>query len=671
VSDDSIRQRVEELRRQINYHDYRYYVLDDPVITDYEYDQLMQELKRLEEEHPELVTDDSPTQRVGGSPRAGFSTVIHQVRMLSLENSYSVDELRSFDNRVRRTLAASHPVQYVAEPKIDGLAVSLIYERGRFVLGATRGDGNTGEDITANLRTIRSIPLRLAGDREIDLVVRGEVYMPLKGFRRLNEEREERGEEPFANPRNAAAGSVRQLDPRVTAARPLSFFAYTLVDAENYGISLHSEALAFLRELGFPVNNHIKICNGVDEAVEYCNWLRSVRNELPYDIDGAVIKVDSLQAQSELSYTTKSPRWAIAFKFAPEQMKTKLKDIQVQVGRTGVLTPLAILEPVRLAGSVVSRASLHNEDIIRQKDIRIGDTVLVQKAGDVIPEVIGPVVEERDGSEIQFVMPKRCPACNEPVFRPEGEVAVRCQNINCPAQIRERLIHFASRDAMDIDGLGPAIIAQLLESKLVRSPADLYKLTVDDLIGLERMGSKSAENLIKAIESSKSVPFARVVYALGIRHVGSRVAEILTEHFPDIDSLMSADQAELASVNEIGEKIAESVWSFFRVESNREMVLRLRDAGVTMKSGPKKVQAGREGVTNKSFVFTGALGHMTRDEAEALVRSLGGKTTSSVSSKTDYVVVGKDPGSKYQKALQLGIKVLNEEEFLDLVGVSH
>ena len=667
--DDSIRDRVEDLRRQINYHDYRYYVLDDPVITDYEYDQLMRELKELEEKYPELVTDDSPTQRVGGRPRTGFSTVEHPVRMFSLENSYSVEELRSFDGRVRRALGVSGPVQYVAEPKIDGLAVSLRYEQGRFVQGATRGDGLVGEDITANLKTIRSIPLRLASGSDANLTVRGEVYVPLEEFQKLNAEREERGEKPFANPRNAAAGSLRQLDPRVTASRRLSFFAYTLVDAENLGIELHSEALEFLKDAGFPVNQHTRSCQGIDEAVEYCTHLQSIRNELPYDIDGAVIKVDSLTSQSQLSYTAKSPRWAIAFKFAPEQVKTRLERIDVQVGRTGVLTPLAILEPVRLAGSVVSRASLHNEDVIRQKDIRIGDIVVVRKAGDVIPDVVRPVVEERDGTETEFSMPDKCPACNEPVFRSVGEVAVRCQNAKCPAQIRERLIHFASRDAMNIEGLGPAIVGQLLESNLVESPADLYELTISDVLGLDRMREKSAHNLIRAIENSKTVPFSRVVYALGIRHVGSRVAEILTEHFADLDSLMVADQGALAKIDDIGPKIAESVWSFFQVESNRDTVLRLRDAGVNMRSEPEEKREEREGVANKSFVFTGALERMTRDEAAALVRSLGGRTTSSVSSSTDYVVVGKDPGSKYQKAVQLGVKILNEQEFLDLIGI--
>lgn len=668
---DGIEQRVEDLRRQINYHDYRYYVLDDPVITDYEYDQLMNELKELEASNPELLTDDSPTQRVGGSPRTGFSTVDHPVRMLSLENSYSVEELRSFDSRVRRALTLSEPARYVAEPKIDGLAVSLRYERGRLVLGATRGDGSVGEDITANLRTIRSIPLRLVGDSDLDLIVRGEVYMPLREFQRLNEAREERGEERFANPRNAAAGSLRQLDPRVTASRQLSFFAYTLIEADRYGITSHGDALELLSKLGFPVNDHIQVCNGIDEAIDYCSRLQSMRSKLPYDIDGAVIKVDSLQAQSQLSHTVKNPRWAIAYKFAPEQMKTRLKEIKVQVGRTGVLTPLAVLEPVRLAGSVVSRASLHNEDIIRQKDVRIGDTVLIQKAGDVIPDVIGPVVDERDGSEVEFTMPNTCPECGEPVLRPAGEVAVRCQNTNCSAQIRERLIHFASRDAMDIVGLGPAIVGQLLASQLVKSPADLYGLTVEDLLSLDRIGDRSAANLVRAIEDSKKVSFARVLYALGIRHVGSRVAEILTEHFQDLISLMTADQNTLASINEIGPKIAESVWSYFQIESNRNMVLRLRDAGVTMRSESKQESAEREGVTNRSFVFTGALDRMTRDEAAALVRSLGGKTTSSVSSNTDYVVVGSEPGSKYQKAVRLGVRVLNEKEFLDLVGVSN
>lgn len=666
--DDSVRRRAEDLRRQINYHDYRYYVLDDPVITDYEYDQLMRELRAIEQEHPELLTSDSPTQRVGGAPRSGFSTVEHKARMLSLDNSYSVDELRAFDARVRKALTAEGPIRYVSEPKIDGLAVSLRYEGGRFVLGATRGDGRVGEDITQNLRTIRSIPLRLAGDRNMDIEVRGEVYMPISGFLRLNADRRERGEEPFANPRNAAAGSLRQLDPNVTASRPLSFFAYALVDAEGHGLTLHSQALELLRDFGFPVNGLIEVCTGIDQAIDFCSRLQSRRGELAYEIDGAVIKVDSLSSQRELAQTTKSPRWAIAYKYAPTEATTKLRQIEVQVGRTGVLTPLAILEPVQLAGSVVSKASLHNEDIIKQKDIRIGDTVVVHKAGDVIPEVIGPVVDARDGTEAEFTMPSRCPACDQPVTRSEGEVAVRCLNVECPAQVRERLIHFASRDAMDIDGLGPAIVNQLVESGLVESPPDLYQLTETRLADLERMGEKSAENLVRALEQSKSVPFARVIYALGIRHVGARVAQILAAHFSDIGQIMEADKTALASIDEIGPTIAESIWSYFQVRSNREMVQRLRDAGLTMSSNESSPQEDREGVTGKSFVFTGALERLTRDEAMSLVQSLGGKAVSSVSSKTDYVVVGAEPGSKYEKALRLGVRVLTESEFMELIG---
>jgi DNA ligase (NAD+) len=666
--DDRVRQRAEELRREIHYHDYRYYVLDDPVISDYEYDLLMQELKAIEAQYPELVTPDSPTQRAGGSPQSGFSTVEHSVPMLSLDNSYSLSELEGFDLRVRKALGVDGTVRYVAEPKIDGLAVSLRYEKGRFVLGATRGDGRVGENITSNLKTIKSIPLRLAEGREIDVEVRGEVYMPLDGFRRLNAERRERGEAVFANPRNAAAGSVRQLDPGVTASRPLSFFAYALVGAERLGANHHHEALEMLKSLGFRVNDGIQICEGIGEAIRYCSRLDSKRDDLPYEIDGVVIKVDSLESQRALAFTSKSPRWAVAYKFAPKQAKTKVIRIEVQVGRTGVLTPLAILEPVELAGSVVSRASLHNEDIIRQKDIRIGDMVIVQKAGDVIPEIVRPVVEERDGSELEFEMPSLCPECRQPVFRPDGEVAVRCQDAECPAQIRERLIHFASRDAMDIEGLGPAVAAQLIESGMVVSPPDLYELTAERMAGLDRMGTKSAQNLVNAIEASKAVPFNRVVYALGIRHVGVRVAETLTGRFPSLEALMSADKEEIAGIDEIGPVIAESVWSYFRVPANREMVLRLQELGVTMSAQAGLPAAEKDGVTDRTFVFTGALETLTRDEASALVKRFGGKVSTSVSSKTDYVVAGSEPGSKYDKAIRLGVTVLSEREFMALIG---
>jgi DNA ligase (NAD+) len=666
--DDRVRQRADELRRRIHYHDHRYYVLDDPVISDYEYDLLMQELKAIEAQYPELVTPNSPSQRVGGSPQSGFSTVEHSVPMLSLDNSYSISELESFDLRVRKALGVDDTVRYVSEPKIDGLAVTLRYEQGVFVLGATRGDGKVGENITANLKTIKSIPLRLTEGNSIDVEVRGEVYMPLDGFQRLNAQRHERGESLFANPRNAAAGSLRQLHPSVTASRPLSFFAYALVGAERLGATSHHQVLEILKNLGFRVNDRIQICEGIDEAVRYCNLLDSERDDLPYEIDGVVVKVDSLESQRALAFTSKSPRWAVAYKFMPKQAKTKVKTIEVQVGRTGVLTPLALLEPVELAGSVVSRASLHNEDIIRQKDIRIGDTVIVQKAGDVIPEVVRPVLEERDGSEREFAMPSVCPACNQPVYRPEGEVAVRCQNTECPAQIRERLIHFASRDAMDIVGLGPAVAAQLIESGMVVSPPDLYELTAERVCGLDRMGLRSAENLVNAIEASKSVPFYRVIYALGIRHVGVRVAETLTDRFPSLEALMSANKEELASIDEIGEAIAESVWSYFRVPANREMVLRLRELGVTMSAEAVERTTEKDGVTNKTFVFTGTLEAMTRDDASALVKSFGGKVSSSVSSKTDYLVAGSEPGSKYDKAVGLGVIILSEQEFMTLIG---
>ncbi|HHV62328.1 MAG TPA: NAD-dependent DNA ligase LigA [Firmicutes bacterium] len=669
LSDESsdVRKRVEELRELIEHHNYRYYVLDDPEISDAEFDALMRELAALEAQHPELVTPDSPTQRVGGRPVEGFAPVAHRVPMLSLANAYSFEELRAFDARVRRFLgAAAHNLEYVTELKIDGLAVSLIYEKGRFVQGATRGDGEVGEDVTHNLRTIRSIPMKLRGGKELTLDVRGEVYMIKREFEKLNEERRRAGEPLFANPRNAAAGSLRQLDPGITASRPLDIFLYAIGYSPDREFHTHMEVLETLKSLGFRVNPHIRLCRDIDEVIEYCERWGERREELDYEIDGIVVKVNSLSLQEALGATAKSPRWAIAYKFPAKQGTTVVKDIKVQVGRTGALTPLAILEPIELAGSVVSRATLHNEDMIRSKDIRIGDTVIVQKAGDVIPEVVKVVKERRTGNEREFVMPSKCPECGSDVVRLEGEAVARCVGVRCPAQLREGVLHFASRDAMDIEGMGPAVVTQLLDRGLVRDFADIYYLRFDDIVGLERMGKKSAQNLLNAIEASKDRGLARVVYALGIRHVGENIARVLAEKFGDMENIMRASKEELTAIPEIGPRIAESVVAFMSQEANRGVIRRLREAGVRM--AEDRAGAGDLPLSGKTFVLTGALEHFTRGEAEEMIRRLGGRTSGSVSRKTDYVVVGRDPGSKYDRARELGVTILDEDGFMKLIG---
>lgn len=679
---EAARKRAEELRREINYHNYRYYVLDDPEIADVEYDALMRELVEIEREHPELITPDSPTQRVGGEPVPVFETVVHSIPMLSLDNGYSEADIRAFDVRVRRALglADGEKITYVAEPKIDGLATTLIYENGTLVRGATRGDGERGEDVTHNIRTIRSIPLTLRPSRagtgaaqgaEVPiparLEVRGEVYMPRREFERVNKRRAEAGEPLFANPRNAAAGSLRQQDPKIAAERGLDMFIYALADAGDVKIASHHEALRYIKSLGFKVNPHIKVCESIDEVIEYKDFIGQTRDELPYDIDGVVIKVDSLDLQRRLGTTARSPRWALAFKFPAKQVTTTVKDIVVQVGRTGAITPLAILEPVEVAGSTVSRATLHNADYIREKDIRIGDTVILQKAGDVIPEIVKVVESRRTGAERVFEMPTQCPACGSRLVRPDGEAVTRCVNSSCPAQIKERMIHFASRDAMNIEGMGPAVVTQLLDRGMISCPADIYLLTVDDLMGLERMGKKSAEKLKAAIDATKANPLGRLIFALGIRHVGEKAAADLAERFGSLDALVKASEAELMEVPEVGPAIAESVVDFFREPANVECVEKLKAAGVNTVVDKGATPEGPAPFEGKTFVFTGTLSSMGRKDAEALVESLGARASGSVSRKTDYVVVGEDAGSKRDKAVQLGITILSEEEFLDMV----
>ncbi|HAV21602.1 MAG: NAD-dependent DNA ligase LigA [Bacillota bacterium] len=658
-----IEERLRKLREEIEYHNYRYYVLDDPVISDVEYDRLMQELIDLEEAYPELVTADSPTQRVGSEPITAFEQIIHSSPMMSLTNSYSLEELKAFDSRVRKALPGEG-VEYVAELKVDGLAVSLTYEDGYFARGATRGDGTRGEDVTHNLKTIRSVPMRIRYQNPVTVDVRGEVFMPRREFRKLNEERRLKGEALFANPRNAAAGSLRQLDPRITASRQLDIFVYGVGNVSGVTLGTQMEVLDFLRECGFRVNPNVKLCRSIDEVMDYAETWNDKREDIDYEIDGIVVKVNSLDQQARLGSTARSPRWATAYKFPAKQGTTVVKDIIVQVGRTGTLTPVALLEPIELAGSVVSRASLHNEDIIRSKDIRIGDAVVIEKGGDIIPEVVKVIPERRTGNEREFTMPTKCPECGSDVVRPEGEVASRCTNETCPAQIREGIIFFASRDAMDIEGMGPQIVSQLLKSGLVSGVDDIYSLKFEDLVNLERMGEKSAENLLNAIEASKSRPLHRLINALGIRLVGERTARDLASHFGSMDKLSKATYDELISIPEVGPKVAESIVAFFGNPRNLEAIGNLQAKGVNMVEPRADASAQRTNVfTGKTVVFTGSLERFTRKEAEARVLESGGKTSGSVGKKTDYVVVGKDPGSKYDKAKALGITILTEEEF--------
>ena len=663
-------QRVRELRELILYHNRRYYVLDDPEITDVEYDALMRELAALEEAHPELADPNSPSRRVGGEVAASFEPVVHEIPMLSLDNVFSEELLRAFDARVRRATGLPS-VEDVAEPKIDGLAISLTYRDGRLSVGATRGDGERGENVTANLRTIRSIPLVLPEGAPEFLTVRGEVYMRKPDFVRLNEEREERGEPVFANPRNAAAGSLRQQDPRVTASRKLDAFFYYLPISEQLGASTHREALERMRSLGFRVNDKITLCRDIEQVIAFIRDIAGMRESLPYEIDGAVVKVNRFDLQKGLGFTSRSPRWATAYKYPAQQAETTVRDIVVQVGRTGVLTPAAEFEPVDVGGVTVSRASLHNQDYVQAKDIRIGDRVIIQRAGDVIPEVVRVLTERRTGLEREFTMPTVCPECGSGVVREAGEAATRCVNLSCPARIREGLIHFASRDAMDIDGMGPSTVERLLAAGLVRNVADIYTLTQEQLEGLERMGEKSAANLAAAIERSKANPLYRVIFALGIPHVGENVAKLLAGHFRSMDALAHAAQADLLSVPTIGGAIAESAVEFFESEQNRAAIRRLAEAGVRMAdeapAGSEAPGVDESEFRGKSFVFTGALKRFTRQRAEETAQMLGGRTVSSVSRKTDYVVAGEDAGSKLARARELGVPVLSEQEFVDML----
>ncbi|WP_338453188.1 NAD-dependent DNA ligase LigA [Niallia oryzisoli] len=656
--------RITDLRNQLNQYNYEYYVLDKPSVPDAEYDQLLKELGKLEEEFPELITPDSPTQRVGGQVLEMFNKVTHDSPMLSLGNAFNEDDLRDFDRKVRQ--AVGDQFSYVCELKIDGLAVSLKYENGLFVQGSTRGDGTVGEDITANLKTIRSIPLRLKDP--ITMEVRGEAFMPKRSFLRLNELKEENGEEPFANPRNAAAGSLRQLDPKIAASRNLDIFLYSIANLEGTRITAHSEGLDWLDQLGLKTNKERRTCANIEEVLQYIEGWGEKRPHLPYEIDGIVIKVDSLSQQEELGSTAKSPRWAIAYKFPAEEVVTTLLDIELNVGRTGVITPTAILSPVKVAGTTVQRASLHNEDLIREKDIKLGDQVVVKKAGDIIPEVVNVLPERRTGEEKEFLMPTHCPECNSELVRIEGEVALRCINPKCPAQIREGLIHFVSRNAMNIDGLGERVISQLFAEKLIEDVADLYKLTREQLLGLERMGEKSVTNLLAAVEASKSNSLEKLLFGLGIRHVGAKAAKTLAQQFEDMDSLSKATLEELTAINEIGEKMADSIVTFFEQEEVQELLQELKELGINMKyTGTKPLTSEQSDsfFFGKTIVLTGKLVEMTRNEAKEKIEALGGNVAGSVSKKTDLVIAGEDAGSKLKKAEDLGIAVWNEERLVE------
>ncbi|SHJ08771.1 NAD-dependent DNA ligase LigA [Propionispora hippei] len=658
------------LREQIEYHTHRYYVLDEPEISDPEFDQLMRRLLRLEEAFPSLVTPASPTQRVGGVPAEGFTRVAHLTPMRSLGNTFSENELLAFHQRVVSGLDGKPEadIEYVVELKIDGLAIDLVYENGHLLRGATRGDGTEGEDVTGNIRTVRAIPLLLRAAQQplpSVLEVRGEIYMPRREFDRLNLERREAGEPELANPRNAAAGSLRQLDPRMTAKRALDSFIYGIGVHEGVELETHAETLQYLASLGLKVNPYYKVCSTMREVIDYCLSWTEKRGELPYDIDGMVIKVNSLADQERLGYTAKDPRWAIAYKFPTEQAVTTVEDIFVGVGRTGVLTPTAILRPVRVAGSTVSRATLHNQDFIEERDIRVGDTVIIHKAGEVIPEVVSVIKEKRSGREMAFVMPAQCPECFSPVVRQEGEAAHKCTNPQCPALIREGLIHFVSRDAMNIDGLGPSILTALLEAGLVNDVADLYRVTVEKLVPIERLGQKSAQNLVNAIEKSKSAGLARLLFALGIRYVGVKAAGILAKHFGSMEAVRAASAEELRELDEIGEKIAESVVAYFAVPDNIGLLEKLAAAGVKMTEDVAKT-AKKLIFAKQTFVLTGTLPTMTRQEAAALIESFGGKVSGSVSKKTDYVLAGAEAGGKLEKAQVLGVTILDEDQFLRL-----
>ena len=673
----SVGQEIEKLREEIRRHEQLYYVLDNPEISDVDYDALLEKLQKLEQEHPDQITPDSPTQRVGGRPAEGFSEIVHRHPMLSLDNSYNIDELRAFDQRCRR-LADGRTLEYVAELKIDGLSLALHYENQILMRGVTRGDGRIGEDVTQNARTIRSIPLKLRAkgapsergtlkSQNSNLEVRGEVFIPRKVFERINAEREEQDEPRFANPRNAAAGTIRQLDPGIVHSRKLEMFAYDLLAGERKPFATHWEALNWLETVGFRVSPERKLCGSIEEVIDFAGAIEAQRDELDYEIDGLVVKVNSTALQDEFGTTNKAPRWAIAYKYAAQQATTRVLSIVVQVGRTGALTPVANLEPVSLAGTTVSRATLHNPDEVKRLGVRIGDWVLIEKGGDVIPKVLKVIQSKRTGEEKAFRMPKHCPVCGGEISKPEGEVVSRCVAADCPAQLKGRLLHFASRRAMRIEGLGESLVDQLVESGKVRDAGDLYSLTLDDIASLERMAKKSASNLMAQIEASRQRDLSNLIYALGLRHVGDRTATTLARQFGSLDALSKATVEELDDVPEIGLTVAESVRDWFDDEGNIALCRRLETAGVRTRM-ERTSEPTDETFAGKLFVLTGTLATYTREEARAAIESRGGRVTSSVSKKTDYVVAGEEAGSKLDRGRELGVTVIDEAAFKELLS---
>lgn len=663
MNEKEVKQQMLKLIKKLNTYAHAYYVLDEPIVPDGEYDKLFQRLLQLESDYPQLAVDDSPTKRVGAEPLDAFNKYEHAVPMLSLSNAFDETDIREFHRRV--TDGVGHEVQYVCELKIDGLAISLTYEDGRFVRGVTRGDGQVGEEITSNLRTIRSIPLQIEEKRTIE--VRGEAFMPKASFEKLNEERAKKGEMLFANPRNAAAGSLRQLDPKIAASRNLDVFLFGYGEWEVDEITLHDERLAFLKDQGFKINPLTKTCRTIEEVIDFIDTWTEGRNDLPYEIDGIVIKVNDLETQEQLGYTARTPRWATAYKFPAQEAVTVLEDVELSVGRTGVVTPTAILKPVFIDGSTVGRATLHNADQIRALDIRIGDTVILKKAGDIIPKVVRVVTEERTGSEQVYEMPTTCPACDSELVHLDDEVALRCLNPACPAQIVEGLIHFVSRDAMNIDGLGEKVVEQLFDHQLVKRVDDLYRLEKEALLQLERMGEKSVNNLLTAIEKSKENSLEKLVFGLGIRHIGAKAAQILAEQMDSMDRLMGATYEELIAIDEIGDKMAEAVVAYFEQENVHQLIQALKDVDVNMTyKGARRPKADDASLlfNNQTVVLTGKLEQLTRNEAKAMIEAEGGKVTGSVSKKTDLVVAGEAAGSKYDRAVELGITIWDEERFL-------
>ena len=651
---------IKKLREDINYYNHMYYVENNPVISDYEFDFLLKKLEKLESEFPELIVPESPTQRVGGKPIDSFTAVEHKTPMLSLDNTYDSDDLKEFDKKVKKNVGE---VEYVVEPKIDGIGVALIYENGIFIRGITRGDGMNGDDITSNLKTIHSIPLILRGDLLKNAEFRGEVYMSLKGFKKLNKMREKKDVTVFANPRNAAAGSVRQLDPRVVESRPLDIFVYFVSNSDK-DIHTHEKSIEVIKKVGFRVNPFIKKLENIEQVIKYCNKLEKIRNSIDYEIDGAVIKVNSIKKQKQFGETSKHPRWAISYKFAAKQSTTCLKNIEIQVGRMGTLTPVAILEPVEIGGVTVSRATLHNFDELRRKDIRIGDNVLIERSGDVIPQVVKSIIEKRTGKEKRKNIPKKCPVCGSEVVRKEKEVAVRCPNNYCSARLKWRIKYYASRDAMDIDHLGESTIDKLLEKDLINNVADLYFLSKDDILTLDGFKDKSAQNLIESIENSKKQDLSRLIYGLGILHVGKYAAQILANQYQSIDELAKAPVEQLREIDGLGDKTAEAICTFFATEENVNLIKRLKDIGVETKEGKKKKML----LQDKKFIFTGGLSNISRPDATDLVKKMGGIVSSSIGKSIDYVVVGHKPGSKFKKAEKLGLRIINEKEFIKLLS---